>query len=162
MVTKKGTPVKKTKDIKIAANVMADSIKTEEKAKAEIKNEITPQIKEKVEAKVEKAAADSVEKITKKAVKGADVAKNVAKAVTKTATKTVKKAAKKDIKVKAVVEYYGKQVEEKDIIARVKKAWTKSGKKVGDIKEMDLYIKPEENAVYYVINGTETGAVEFE
>ena len=154
MVTKKGTPVKKTKDIKIAANVMADSIKTEEKAKAEIKNEITPQIKEKVEAKVEKAAADSVEKITKKAVKGADAAKNVAKAVTKTATKTVKKAAKKDIKVKAFVEYYGKQVEEKDIIARVKKAWTKSGKKVGDIKEMDLYIKPEENAVYYVINGT--------
>lgn len=162
MVTKKGTPVKKTKDIKIAANVMADSIKTEEKAKAEIKNEITPQIKEKVEAKVEKAAADSVEKITKKAVKGADAAKNVAKAATKTATKTVKKAAKKDIKVKAFVEYYGKQVEEKDIIARVKKAWTKSGKKVGDIKEMDLYIKPEENAVYYVINGTETGAVEFE
>ena len=162
MVTKKGTPVKKTKDIKIAANVMADSIKTEEKAKAEIKNEITPQIKEKVEAKVEKAAADSVEKITKKAVKGADAAKTVAKAVTKTATKTVKKATKKDIKVKAFVEYYGKQVEEKDIIARVKKAWTKSGKKVGDIKEMDLYIKPEENAVYYVINGTETGAVEFE
>lgn len=162
MVTKKGTHVKKTKDIKIAANVMADSIKTEEKAKAEIKNEITPQIKEKVEAKVEKAAADSVEKITKKAVKGADAAKNVAKAVTKTATKTVKKAAKKDIKVKAFVEYYGKQVEEKDIIARVKKAWTKSGKKVGDIKEMDLYIKQEENAVYYVINGTETGAVEFE
>ena len=162
MVTKKGTPVKKTKDIKIAANVMADSIKTEEKAKAEIKNEITPQIKEKVEAKVEKAAADSVEKITKKAVKGADAAKNVAKAVTKTATKTVKKAAKKDIKVKAFVEYYGKQVEEKDIIARVKKALTRSGKIVGDIKEMDLYIKPEENAFYYVINGTETGAVEFE
>lgn len=84
--------------------------------------------------------------------------KTVAKAVTKTA----KKAAKKDIKIKAFVEYYGKQVEEKDIIARVKKAWTRSGKKVGDIKEMDLYIKPEENAVYYVINGTETGAVEFE
>ena len=66
MVTKKGTPVKKTKDIKIAANVMADSIKTEEKAKAEVKTEIKPQTKEKVEAKVEKAAADSVEKITKK------------------------------------------------------------------------------------------------
>lgn len=75
---------------------------------------------------------------------------------------TVKKpAAKKEIKVKAVVEYYGKQVEEKDMIARVKKAWTKSGRKVGDIKSMDLYIKPEEAAVYYVINGTETGAVAF-
>ena len=162
MVTKKGTPVKKTKDVKMAANVMADSIKTEEKAKAEVKTETKPQTEEKVEAKVEKAAADTVEKITKKAVKGADAAKTVAKAVTKTATKTVKKAAKKDFKVKAFVEYYGKQVEEKDIIARVKKAWTKSGKKVGDIKEMDLYIKPEENAVYYVINGPETGAGEFE
>ena len=43
MVTKKGTPVKKTKDVKIAANVMADSIKTEEKAKAEVKIEETAQ-----------------------------------------------------------------------------------------------------------------------
>ena len=97
MVTKKGTPVKKTKDVKIAANVMADLIKTEEKAKAEVKTEIKPQTKEKVEAeakteikpqtkekveaKVEKAAADTVEKITKKAVKGAGAAKTVAKAV---------------------------------------------------------------------------------
>ena len=43
----------------------------------------------------------------------------------------------------------------------MKKAWTASGKKVGDIKTMDLYIKPEETTVYYVINGTETGSVEF-
>lgn len=70
-------------------------------------------------------------------------------------------AAKKEIKVKTVVEYYGKQVDEKDIIADVKKAWTKSGKKVGDIKSIELYIKPEEAAVYYVINKTETGAVAF-
>lgn len=47
------------------------------------------------------------------------------------------------------------------MIAAVKKAWTKSGKKVGDIKTMTLYVKPEENAVYYVINDTETGKTEF-
>ena len=41
------------------------------------------------------------------------------------------------------------------------KAWTKSGGKVGDIKSVDLYIKPEESAVYYVINKTETGSVAF-
>lgn len=75
---------------------------------------------------------------------------------------TARRTLQLALTLKAFVEYYGKQVEEKDIIARVKKAWTRSGKKVGDIKEMDLYIKPEENAVYYVINGTETGAVEFE
>lgn len=58
------------------------------------------------------------------------------------------------------VEYKGKQVEDKAILAAVKKAWTESGNKVGDMKTVELYIKPEEAAVYYVINGTETGKVE--
>ncbi len=61
MVTKKGTPVKKTKDVNIAANVMADSIKTEEKAKAEVKTEIKPQTKEKVEAEA-KTAIEATDK----------------------------------------------------------------------------------------------------
>lgn len=108
-----------------------------------------------------KSAVNVIADPVKKEEKTVEAAKNVVKAATKTATKTVKKAAKKEIKVHAFVEYYGKQVEEKDIIARVKKAWTRSGNKVGDIKEMNLYIKPEENAVYYVINGKETGSVEF-
>lgn len=47
------------------------------------------------------------------------------------------------------------------MIASVKKAWTKSGKKVADIKTMALYVKPEENSVYYVINGDSAGRVEF-
>ncbi len=100
------------------------------------------------EKKVEKAAAVKPTVIKPAAAKPA-------------AKKTTKTTAKKEIKVRAVVEYYGKQVEEKDMIANVKKAWTKSGKKVGDIKTMELYIKPEEAAVYYVINGTESGAVAF-
>ena len=39
---------------------------------------------------------------------------------------------------KAFVEYYGKQVEEKDIIARVKKAWTKSVKNCVAIKAREI------------------------
>jgi hypothetical protein len=64
-------------------------------------------------------------------------------------------------KTSMFVEYKGKQVEDKAILAAVKKAWTESGNKVGDMKTMELYIKPEESAVYYVINGTETGKVNF-
>ena len=76
--------------------------------------------------------------------------------------KAVKKAApKKEMKTSVVVEYKGKQVEEKEMIAAVKKAWTKSGRRIGEIKTMTLYAKPEENAVYYVINGIDTGAVPF-
>lgn len=59
------------------------------------------------------------------------------------------------------VQYNGKQVEEKDIVASVKKAWTDAGNKVGEIKTMEVYVKPEEDAVYYVINETESGKVAF-
>ena len=66
-------------------------------------------------------------------------------------------AAKKTL----FVQYNGKQVEEKDIVASVKKAWTEAGNKVGDIRTMDIYVKLEDDAVYYVINKTESGKVEF-
>ena len=64
------------------------------------------------------------------------------------------------MKMKTFVEYNGKQVEEKEIIANIKKVWVEAGNKVGDIKTLDLYIKPEEEAVFYVINETESGSVE--
>lgn len=86
----------------------------------------------------------------------------------KTAAQTEKQAApkrktatKKEIKMQMIIEHQGKQVEDKAIISAVKKAWTKTGKKVGEIKAMELYIKPEEESVYYVINGQDTGKVDF-
>lgn len=134
----KAETVKKTEPMKTSTTEKAAANITEEKqeVKTEVKAETKPEVKEETKASVEKKAP------AKKAP----------------AKKTT---AKKDIKVKAVVEYYGKQVEEKDMIAAVKKAWTKSGRKVADIKTIDLYIKPEEGAVYYVINGIDTGVVAF-
>ena len=64
-------------------------------------------------------------------------------------------------KTNLFVEYQGKQVEDKVIIATVKKAWAADGHKVSDIKTLELYIKPEEDSVYYVINETESGKVAF-
>ena len=130
--TKKTETVTKTAAQPVKTTAKADSVKT---AKAE-------------PAKTPAAKTTTEKTVTEKA------AKTVAK---KTTPK--KSAAKKEIKVNAVVEYYGQQMDEKTIIANVKKAWTKSGRKVGEIKTMDLYIKPEESAVYYVINGIDTGAV---
>lgn len=121
----------------------------------------TPSVKTET-VKAEPVTSSTSEKVVEKAEekKAAVTAASEKKAAVKKTT-TKKTAAKKEMKVRAVVEYYGKQVEEKDMIANVKKAWTKSGRKVGDIKSMELYIKPEEAAVYYVINGTDTGSVEF-
>ena len=64
------------------------------------------------------------------------------------------------MKTNTYVEYAGKQVEEKAVVTSVKQVWVEAGNKVKDIKTMDLYIKPEESAVYYVINETFTGSVE--
>lgn len=94
-------------------------------------------------------------KITKEKV--ADTAVEAKEAV----NKTKKSTTKKDIKTTLFVEYFGKQVEEKEMVAAVKKAWTSAGNKVGDIKTIELYVKPEDAAVYYVINKTESGKVEF-
>ena len=129
---------------------------TEEKKAAE-KAQLTEEKKtqsaeEKVAEKVSDTAKETVKKTAAKEVKEAK------EAVKKTAAK---RPSKKDMKVRTFVEYYGKQVEEKEMIARVKKAWTKKGKRVGEIKTLELYVKPEEGAVYYVINSEETGAVEY-
>lgn len=105
------------------------------------------------------ATKTTVKETTKTAAKKPAVKETAAKKPAAKKTTAKKTAAKKDMKVNTFVQFYGKQVEEKAVIADVKKAWTKAGNKIGDIKTMDLYIKPEESAVYYVINGSEGGFV---
>ncbi len=56
------------------------------------------------------------------------------------------------------VEYYGKQVEEAALIKTAKEIWKNSGKKATDLKSLNLYVKPEENTVYYVFNDDESGS----
>ena len=115
-----------------------------EAAKAEM-HEAAQEVKAAVEEKKEEVEAAAEEKKEEK-----------------TAKKQGRKPAKKEIKEKTYDQYFGKEVEQKEMIAAVKKDWTKaSGKKVGDIKEINLYVKPEEAAVYYVVNGTDSGKVAF-
>lgn len=112
-----------------------------------------------------KEVVEDMKEVVEEAKETAEVVADKIVEETKEVVKKAKKAtAKKEMKTTLFVEYYGKQVqvEEKAIVASVKKAWTKnSGKKIGDINTMELYLKPEEAAVYYVINGTESGKVEF-
>ena len=63
------------------------------------------------------------------------------------------------MKTNVTVEYAGNQYEEKDIVQKIKEAWVADGKKIKDIQILNLYIKPEEAAAYYVINEGETGKI---
>lgn len=57
------------------------------------------------------------------------------------------------------VESYGRQVEEKTLIAKIKELWVADGNKIKDIKELNLYVKPEEDACYYTINEDVSGRI---
>lgn len=60
------------------------------------------------------------------------------------------------------VEYQGRQLNEKDIIADAKKIWTNSGKKASDLTSLKIYIKPEDNMAYYVFNDDITGSFDLD
>lgn len=71
------------------------------------------------------------------------------------------KAAKKPAKKQEVYIQFGENSYlEKEVVDSVKKAWTASGKKVSEMVDVKIYIKPEEAKAYYVINEEITGSVE--
>ena len=73
-------------------------------------------------------------------------------------------AAKKTataVKTKIELQYADKNVSYDEIIKNAKNYWVKNlGKASADLKTIDLYVKPEENRVYYVANGKEVGSFE--
>ena len=71
-----------------------------------------------------------------------------------------RRTVKKEVNAEVYVQFLGKEVYAKDVLENVKKIWTEEmGKKEKDLRDVKIYIKPEENAAYYVINGDVTGAV---
>ena len=120
--------------------------------------------------KTEAPAADAPKKTTEKApAKKPPTNKNAAektpakKTTAKKTTETKPTARKTTAKKAAVntevyVQFLGKEVYAKDVVEGVKKIWTdEMGKKESELKELKVYIKPEDNGAYYVINGDITG-----
>ncbi len=141
MATKK-TEIKET-----VKNVTKAPAKTEVKApvKAEVKTEIKT---ETTAPKAEEVKAEVKEEAKKAPAK---------KAPAKKATPA--KAAKAEIKTALYVQFAGNEATEADIIDKVKAAYVAEGHKESAIKEINLYVKPEEYAVYYVINDKASGKV---
>ena len=104
-------------------------------------------------------------------VEAVEVEKKPAKATKAKAEKEVKEVAekkpaakrttKKAVKTTFVVQAAGKEVSMEEAVERVKEAWTAAGNKAADLKEIAVYVKPEEAGIFYVINGTATGRVDF-
>ena len=144
----------------------------EAKAAGVAKAEATPVKVETAEKKAPAKKAPAKKTTAKKATaaKKAPAKKEAAAKKTtaaKTATKKVpakKTAAKKTTAksaVKAVVnlQFSGKSYTEADLIKIAKDVWKYDLKqKAADFKNIELYVKPEEQRAYYVINGETTGS----
>lgn len=96
----------------------------------------------------------------KKATTRKTAKKTSEKPVEKEEKKPTRRVSKKEVAAEVYVQFLGREVSTKDVLKNVKKIWTdEMGKKEKDIKDIKLYIKPEENKAYYVINGDVTGAI---
>ncbi len=137
------------------ATVKAAEKKVVAKAE-EVKSAVKETVAEKKEsgAAVVKAVADE-KKADSQKVK--EVAK---KAKTTKSTKTAKKAVKEEMKPEVFIQYQGKEAIVADAIEKAKAEFVADGHRVSSIKSLQVYLKPEEYAAYYVINQKFAGRVD--
>ena len=108
----------------------------------------------------------------------ADAAKKVGKSVTKQVTEKGKEVANRvkegatDLKgrvadiftntsVHTCIQLGALELDVEKIVEQVKEDYRRNDD-AKEVKDLNLYIKPEDNAVYYVINGVAAGKVDLE
>lgn len=65
--------------------------------------------------------------------------------------------AKKNI----VIQYQGRERSEANLLNLIKRDALSKGIKEEDITELDIYVKPEEQSVFYVVNKDMSGQIAF-
>ena len=149
------TAKKVTQTTKKAENVKINApAKTVETAKAETAVKAETEVKEapkaetvKTEVKAEPAKAEAPKAEAKKAP---------AKRGPKPKTEAKKKEAVQNV----YVQFAGKEISTAALTELVTEKWVALGHRASSIKSLDLYVKPEDSAAYYVINGKESGKIE--
>lgn len=65
--------------------------------------------------------------------------------------------AKKNV----IIQYQGRERMEENLLALIKRDILNKGMKDEDIEEVNIYVKPEEQTVFYVVNQTVEGSIPF-
>lgn len=144
---------KKTAVVKpVAKAVVAKETEVKEEVKVE-----APVVKE--EAKVAEAKKETAKKPTAKKATTKKATEKKAPAKKEAAEKKEAPAAKKTAKEIVHVQFAGKSYTTEDLVQSAKDVWKYDlNQKPADFKTVELYVKPEENLAYYVINGDVTGS----
>ena len=145
-----------TKKTEIKAVEVKEAVKPVAEAKAAVEAKSAAEVKPTVAA--EKAPVVQEEKAAevKKAAPQRAASKRTAASKKAEPTKKtpVRKAAeKKEIQTSVFIQYGGKETAAADLLAAAKKAYLAAGHKEDEIQSMEVYVKPEEGAAYYAVNG---------
>lgn len=159
------TPAKSVVTASEEKAVKAETPKTDD-AKASLETKAAEKPVETKNADVkpveEKPAVAKAEKPAKKTTaKKTTARKTAAKKTTAKTTAPRRTATKKaEPATEIYVQYWGKEIHTSEVADRIKKIWADDmGKKTSDLKDLKIYIKPEDNGAHYVINGDVTGFI---
>ena len=150
--------VKKTVAPVAAAKVEAPKAEVKKAAPTTpVKTETKTAVKEAEKAPVAKA---EVKALVKAEVKKPAAKKETAKKETAKKAPAKKPAAKKaELKSEISVQFGGKSYSQEDLLKIAKDVWKYDlRQKAADLTSVDLYVKPEESMVYYVMNQETTGS----
>ena len=150
--------VKKTVAPVAAAKVEAPKAEVKKAAPTTpVKTEIKTAVKEAEKAPVAKA---EVKAPVKAEVKKPAAKKETAKKETAKKAPAKKPAAKKaELKSEISVQFGGKSYSQEELLKIAKDVWKYDLKqKAADLTSVELYVKPEESMVYYVMNKVTTGS----
>lgn len=100
-----------------------------------------------------KEVLEDMKEVASKAVK---TVKPVTDAAKTTVTQTTKRVV---MKPEVYVQFNQKEVLTTDLVQAAKAAYKEAGNRAA-VRSLSVYVKPEENAAYYVINETFTGKID--
>ena len=139
---------------KTAAAKRASSSKT-----AAAKKATDTKTTESVQTEMKEAVASEAAESRETADKAAEVKKTAGRKAATASTKTTVKKA--ELKSELHLQFGGNSYTQEELVKIAKDVWKYDlNQKAGDLTSIELYIKPEEHAVYYVMNRDFTGRKE--
>ncbi len=134
-------------------------VETKQETKPEAVKEAAPAVT--TAAPAAKTTKTAAKKTTKETAKKTTAKKSTAK---KTGAKRGPKPASERT-IEMTVQFGEKEVTYTDMVNRIKEMWKAQGKREVSMKSLELYVKPEESKVYYVINSQDkkpvTGDIDY-
>lgn len=147
---------KKTATVKPLAKAVVAKAEEVKAAPAAVKAEEKKEVVKKAPAK--KAEAPKKEAAKKAPAKKAEAPKAAAKKAPAKKAAAPKEAAKK-VTANLFVQFADKSYSMDELVKIAEDVWVYDlGKKLADMKSVEIYVKPEESRAYFVVNGSENGS----